>query len=335
MVTYLMQVELPEYCFLSEAVEWIALGRVPQILQHDDSKHDETIDYRFYWREMPDNFEPSYVYPWFNKLEFDSLGLVMPTDYTSAAEKCFMEFVSELPKSIADNESKEPTIIEDEEGNSFDIWKKMAASDREKLKELGPLQDYVNKVEEPFLHYYEIAWAKMFQALTNGSISCEGIDYERWDRFAGNNDYEGAASFSLIDAMEFSLGFDWKKNEIIIHGKEFVSLRVKTEDILSNSSVLLNKGEVIEVERFGAFYKTKSSSITSIRRKKGRPYGVDWEQLKSHLASLQRNNQLPDSKENCIYELIMFAEGKLGKSPSRSSVQRNLNSELDTIYAQK
>jgi len=81
---------------MSEAVEWIAFGRVPQMQHHSDGGVDGVIDYRFFWREMPDNFQPSFEYPWFDRLEFESLGIQVNDDYFFAAEKCCYKFVHEL-----------------------------------------------------------------------------------------------------------------------------------------------------------------------------------------------------------------------------------------------
>lgn len=105
--TFLMEVELPPFCFLSEAIEWIAFGRVPQ-MQHKVARHtDEVIDYRFCWREMPDNFQPSFEYPWFDRLEFESLGIPLDEAYFEAAEVCFLEDASKLESRTADYGSKE------------------------------------------------------------------------------------------------------------------------------------------------------------------------------------------------------------------------------------
>ncbi|MDW3182112.1 hypothetical protein [Roseobacter sp.] len=145
-----MEVELPPFCFLSEAVEWVAFGRVPQMQYHSDGSTDEPVDYRFFWREMPDNFQPNYEYPWFDRLEFESLGVPIDEEYFRAAEKCAFEYVDNLPKQIAEYEAKEPSFIEDDDGSTFDLWKKMADDFRDKLKELGPLQDLVNSVEARF-----------------------------------------------------------------------------------------------------------------------------------------------------------------------------------------
>lgn len=328
-----MEVELPPYCFLSEAVEWIAFGRVPQMQHHSDGSTDEAIDYRFYWREMPDNFQPSFEYPWFDALEFQSLGVPVEKGYFAAAEKCALEYVDNLPKQIADYEAKEPSIVENDDGSTFDIWKKLANDYREKLSELGPLKEFVDTVEAGFTPYQEIACAKLFQCLARGEIVGEAVDYDRWHKMVEDGEYEAAARFEAVPPTAFSLDFDWMGNEISIEGRKFVALRIKTADVLKNRSFLLQEGKAETVARFGAFYMSGNTSSSSPQAKRGRRTVVNWPLMKSHLTQLASRNELPDGKENCIYALIAFAEKELGRAPSRTAVQRNLAAELDALYA--
>ena len=312
----------------------MALGRVPQVQYHNDSSLEEPIDYRFYWREMPDNFEPSYEHPWFDRLEFKSTGISIEEEYFLAAEKCYFEFVADLPQKIAEYEAKDPSMIEDDEGKEFNVYQKIADEDREKLNELGPYQKIVERVECQFDVFYELAWARLFQLLHKGDVVLEAINMNRWEQLVDEDDYEQAAKFIQIDGKHFVLNFNFRKNEIEVDGVSFVAIRLKTEDILRNRGVLLQQGETTSVERFGAFYSTKNSSHSNLRRKRGRPKSMDWDILKKHLNTLIQENRVPDGKENCIYELIAYSEQTLGKSPSRSSVQRHLSNELNQIYAQ-
>ncbi len=330
-----MEVELPPYCFMSEAVEWIAFGRVPQMQHHSDGSTEEPVDYRFFWREMPDNFQPSFEYPWFDALEFESLGVPVEKGYFAAAEKCAFEFLDSLPRQIEEYEAKEPTLIENEDGSTFDLWKKMASDNRRKLVELGPLKDLVDSVEAGFKSHREIACAKLFQCLVKGEINSEAIDFERWDEMVEGGEYEAAAKFETVPPKAFSLGFDWMGNEIAIAGRKFVALRVKTAEVLNHRGFLLQEGKAVSVERFGAFYLSGNPSRSSPQAKRGRRAIVDWALMKSHLTQLALANELPDGKENCIYALIAFAERELGRAPSRTTVQRNMGAELDALYAQR
>lgn len=333
-LTFLTEVELPPFCFLSEAVEWVAFGRVPQMQHHSDGSTDESVDYRFFWREMPDNFQPSFEYPWFDRLEFESLGVPFPEDYFRAAEKCAFVSVDGLPKKIAEYEANEPSFVEGNDGSTFDLWKKLADDLREELGELRPLQELVDTVESGFRPHREIAWAKLFQLLIKGEIQSQAIESERWSQLADKGDYKAAAKFEDIPPDAFSLYFDWMENEIVVKGRRHVALRVKTADILKHRSSLLQSGKSITVERFGAFYISGNASRSSVRSKRGRKTVVDWSKMKSHLKQLSLSNELPDGKESCIYALISFAEKELGRSPSRTAVQRNMESDLDALYAQ-
>ena len=319
---------------MSEAVEWVAFGRVPQMQHHSDGSTDEPVDYRFFWREMPDNFQPSFEFPWFDRLEFESLGVPFHEEYFKAAEKCAFEYVGSLPKQIAEYEAKEPSFVEGNDGSTFDLWKKMASDLREKLVELGPLQELVDTVEAGFRPHREIACAKLFQLLVRGDVHSQGIDRERWNRLTDEDDYKAAARFENIPPDAFSLNFDWMGNEIVVEGQTYVALRVKTADILNHRSSLLQSGKSITVERFGAYYISGNASRSSMRSKRGRRAVVDWSKMKSQLKKLAVSDELPTGKESCIYALISFAEKELGRSPSRTAVQRNMESDLDALYAQ-
>ena len=318
---------------MSEAVEWIAFGRVPEMQHEVDKKTGEVVDYRFYWREMPDNFQPSMEYPWFDRLEFQSLGVPIVEEYFEAAERCAFESVDSLPQKIAENEAKEAVFVEDEDGSEFNLWEKIINDDRKKLAELEPLQALVDEVESAFSRYQEIACAKLFQLLAGGQILSEAIDDKRWELLSDNAEYQEAATFEGISPGAFSLSQDWMSNELYIEGKKYVALRVKTQELLDHRATLFQSGERISVERFGAFYVSGNAARTNRKAPRGRRWVVDWFAMKSHLSELALRGELPEGKENCIYELIAFAEGALGKSPSRTAVQRNMAAELNAHYA--
>ncbi len=329
-----MPVELPEFCFLSEAIEWVALGRVPQAQWMLDKDTYEQIDYRFYWQEMPDNFDAAYEYPWYDLAEFEDLGIPVNEEYFPAAEACCGENVRKLPERISEYEGRKPSFIVDDDGSSFDPMQNLVAEMRIKMKKLEPLQDLVDAVEAQFTRFYEIAWAKIFQLLASQDIIAEAINFRQWDKLAEIDEYEKAGVFAPLKSENFKLGFDWSQNELAVNGEEYVAIRVRTSDILNNRGLLLNRGKKTEIERFGMFFQTSESSLPRMRRKRGRPFTVDWNLLAIYLDELAQGNRIPLSKENCIYELIAYAEREMGKTLSRTSVQRHLGKAMDNIYAQ-
>jgi len=303
-ITFLTEVELPPHCFMSEAVEWIAFGRVPQMQHQVDDKTDEVVDYRFWWQAMPDNFEPSFEYPWFDRLEFESLGIPVPEEYFKAAEKCLFEDVSSLPSRITEYEIKDKTLIEQDDGSVLDIYGSLAEDYRKKLATLGPLQAFVDEVEALFLPHQEVACAKLFQLLALGKIRSQAIQRKRWERLAEDGEYEAAAKFESVPPNAYTLAHDWVKDEIVFQGNKHVALRVNTQDILDYRSTLLQTGVVLSVERFGAFYVSSGAVRTNRKARRGRRYVVDWSLIKSHLSEITLRGDLPDGKESCIYELI-------------------------------
>ncbi len=333
-VTFLMEVELPPYCFMSEAIEWIAFGRVPQMQHHLTDKLNEMIDYRFSWKDMPDNFQPTFEHPWFDPLEFESLAIPLPEGYAEAAENCFMEDADNLSTRIAEYEAKDNIFVEHDDGSTINFYQKLAGDCRQTLAGLREQMILVDEVRSRFQPHFEVACAKLFQLVAVGEIGAQAINMERWERLVDEDEIEKAATFKDVPSRAFSLNLDWPENEIVVDGINHVALRVKTQDILDHRAILLQPGKPVEVERFGAFYLSSNLGRTNRRKKRGRRSIVDWQTLKDHLSKIARSEMLPEGKENCIYELIVFAEKELGKAPSRTAVQRNMGAELDALYAQ-
>jgi hypothetical protein len=333
-LTFLTEVELPDYCFMSEAVEWIAFGRVPQIQHSEFEQPGEVVDSRFFWAERLENFEPPYDYPWFDRLEFELLSIPVTEDYFEAAEKCYDEDVHHLPSHIAEYEAKGEIVVEQDQGSKQSRYKEYATKLRQELAELGPLQALVDKVEADFEPHRQIACAKLFQLLAAGLVESQAIDLERWESLSDEGEDEKAIRFDNVPPKAYSLAHKWMENEIVFDEREHVALRVKTQDILDHSSTLLQSGRAVSVNRIGVFYVSSSAGRTNRQTRRGRRSAVDWSQLKAHLLEMAQCGELPDSKENCIYELIAFAERELDKAPSRTSVQRKMGAELDAHYAQ-
>ncbi|SOE17167.1 hypothetical protein SAMN05877838_2058 [Hoeflea halophila] len=283
---------------------------------------------------MPDDLEPSFVIPWFERPEFESLGIPVDEEYFGAAEKCFMQDVRELPAKISEYEAKESVMVERDDGTSFNLWEEEAERCRKLFAELEPLQAIVDSTEAQFRIHFEVAWAKLFQLLANGEIECTAIDFDRWDNCVEREEFEEAAQFELIMASSIPLNFDWKQNKIKIGARNFAALRVRTDHVLKHREFLLPKPKPVTLGQFGSFFVSSNTDRPAARRKRGRPHEVNWGDLREHLANLVEGGLAPNTKESCIYELIAYAEKELGKSPSRSSVQRNLNKELNLVYAQ-
>lgn len=66
---------------------------------------------------MSNNFANTMQFIAFDRDEFGSLGLMVVEDYFDATDQCFNEFVTDMPKRIAEYEAKDPCPIGEEAGN--------------------------------------------------------------------------------------------------------------------------------------------------------------------------------------------------------------------------
>ena len=105
MVVFYKQVVLPEYCLLSCAIEWLSLGRVPELQIQEDGDLENSIEWWQDWRNMPDSFN-AVPFKYFEDEEFAFLGLEMDPDYPDAAYKCFSESIEKLPERIEEYSQK-------------------------------------------------------------------------------------------------------------------------------------------------------------------------------------------------------------------------------------
>jgi hypothetical protein len=328
--SFLKEVEVADHCFLSEAVEWISLGRVPEANIILEDKTYDPVESRFYWRDMPDNFEPVEYYPWYDRREFQSLGIPIREDYFQAAEICTTEGVFDLPDRIRQYQERGPLLIENDDGEPFDLTEKMISDMSESVARYGKEREIVQEVEAEFGRFLDLGWALVFQWIQREQINLEGIDLGRWEKLADEGKYQEAARFDVVPPSQVGLSTNWKANELATPAKQFVSLRVQSS-ILAN---LLDDARlawsVETVQRFGGFYRLQDPALSPPSRRRSR--SVRWDRIKSHLLRLELEGRCPQNKESCIFELIAFSEAELAVKISRTSVQRHLGKELRRIY---
>lgn len=333
---FLKEIEIPEYCYLSEAVEWVALGRVPEadLIEHRKTYH--RVEARFYWTEMPEDFEDQRNLPWFDRAECESLGITIPENYDEIVERCYMNQVDHIEEEIAKFRfwSKDSNIEGSEVG-----WSSLIDQSLATLRELQPYRNTIDQINTEGARFFDLAWAKLFQLIFESKLGVEAINFQEWDKFAyeesTREEFEKAAVYKPVHSKYFNVGFAWTKNEVLTPEGRLVALRVPTAAILENQDFLLNRGKELKVERFGMHYHSSDISVNQKRSSVGRPFSMDWGVLSEHLGRLVAEGKKPPSKESCIYELIFIAQREFGKNISRTSVQRNLGKMLNSIYAQK
>lgn len=332
MLTFLKRVEIPEYCFLSEIVAWITLGRTPEINYVTIDETGKGVDYRFDWREMPDNFDFSSEYYRYELEEFKYLGLDVLPSFFEAADKCFDGCFDFHSDRIDQNKNQKWEQSEPDKGELLDFYEYQLNKAKEAVNLPAPFKKIVDEHEDKFIPFYELAWSNIFQLLHSGEILIEGINYQKWNHLTDEDEYEKAANFVQLDGTKFALGHDWSDDRVTIDGEDFVALRVRTSSFLNSHAMLFRKGVEVSFRARGNYFVSDELSVEA-QPKRGRHRKIDYEVLREHLQHLKHTGRLPQVKENCIYELIVFAEKRFGTNISRTSVQKNLKNDLNEMYA--
>lgn len=332
MVKFYSEVYLPKYCFLIEAVLFLALRRVPQqeyALDGDGpdcNGLDCHSDARFIWDNLPNGLNPDYE-P-FSTKEFEALGLNIPEDYFAVSDSIDFGPISSARSLITFLSEKENTS----ESEIFSTLTEEAESSRRILEQNADSIKRVERTNELFEPHIERAWAKLFELVHQEKIQLSGLLRSEFYKDEGS---EGELKFQDIDPAYVGIGDDFRSNEIGGSPESlYIAVRVDTEKAIGELLPLCSHNEVKRnIAEFGDGFVEPEERPTKKRR--GAPHSLNWETLEFFLMELHRSGDFPEKKEACIAEVQQYAEEKLGKTISRSSVQRNLSTQFDRFYAQK
>ncbi len=338
MPNYFRPIEIPEYCFLSEAVEWLAIGEVPEAKWEFPERASQSgaypteVEYRFAWELMPGNFQPQSELTFFDKDHFNFAGVPVRRGYTQAAETCTANNLEWREKQIEKLRGASPLLIPDHEGKQYDLNTLLIKDHRSLLRQFADELKLVKAVNADFAPIFDAAWARIFSAVVDGSLEIEGIDFERWVDLKERQRYEDAGKFQQLPPAALTLATDWSSNSVLYEYRDFVSLRCRTDTIAEMIAPRLMQSQPVEARRCGGFLWSSEPAQTQ-KIKRGRAPALDWSVLRDRLLQQGQAGLLPVSKESCIYDLIAFAENEMGKSVGRTTVQERLKSELKVFYS--
>lgn len=341
MIKFYKQVELPEFCFLSEAVEFLTLGRVPEIDWSNEpievgtsfGSRSEGIDYRFDWRELPDNSEPShYGFEILEEEDFYFLNIPYPKGYVEAAESFLFGDIAEAKRRVEmcnnDTFSRYEKQVQEKLIESAVFAKSF-------LKEQDEAIRLYEKTHKDLEVFFERSWAILFDKIQSEQIIVSGIDETVWDELAEKGEYEKAAETLIIPKEAVRLRHDYRQNQLSYKNQNFIAARVSTKSIMDIFLTFASSKKLNEVEQWGQFISLRDDSgIQSQQLRRGTRSKIDWQVLREFLAANNQKGLIPEKKEACIAEVIEFAQNKLKRKVGRSTVQRQLKSELDKLYAQ-
>ncbi|WP_299986673.1 hypothetical protein [uncultured Ruegeria sp.] len=316
------QVSVPEHLFLSELVEWVALGRIPEV----SPTNDGTADSRFAPEDMPDNFN---VPPWVAVGYSEAECLAHNIEQTAEYREAYLRGTGwdELDNLLAMQE-----VVDD-----CDEW---AEDLHERIQGARLTRSMIDEFETPFKNILGRAWARVFNAVSEGTQRVEGMLLKEWEPLLENMEradfeFDGQyiaeqSPFHELNPSLFQLDQDWRLN--IIPGKAF-NLRVHKSSLMKFNPIFTPLPA--DGERYAGIVVVAQEISRSAppARGKGRPTAVDWSTYKIWLLSQHVKGDLPPKKEGAIAEVRVRIERDSGRAPPAiSTVRSQLSSELSIIY---
>lgn len=337
MANFYRPVEVPEYCFLSEAVEWLAVGEVPECdweipaSSGSGAQSQGEIEHRFSSEFMPESFQPRDRILWFERENFAFAGLAYREGYAKAAENYVEHHLAWREDQVEQLRSSGPCWVADERGKNFDMHLEIIKDHRATLRRFADDFGLVKEVEAAFAPHFDAAWSRIFAAAVEGRVVIEGLDHERWVNLKERQRIEDASRFVALPAAALTVTTDWRLNSVIYEYRDFVSLRCRTDEIADLLEPRLMQSPLLETRLCGSYLWSPETERDS-KPRRGRAPALDWSVLRDRLLQTGQSGALPASKESCIYDLIVFAESTLGTKVARSTVQERLKAELDLFY---
>lgn len=335
MVNFYRQIEMPKFCFLSEAVEFLGLGVVPDFVSSkhpvpDENGIEKYVDNRFNWYEMPDNFEPNHWgYELFESADFEFAGIPYPEGYTEISERILFGDISNARTTVELSERYQMVDLDDE-------YREKNLQKVERAKTVLELsEEAINlyaATNEKFEVHFERAWSLLFAEIQKGTLEVTALNEAKWEAAVEDDNYEAAAEFIRVPSEAVRLGYDFRQNQILFEGVQYVSARVATHNIVELITSIETSMKPVNGEMFGQSIIVRGAVNVS-KPRRGAPYAIDWPQVKSKLENMKLQGDIPIKKEACIQELMEFTENILGRRVARSTVQTRLRLELDEIYA--
>ncbi len=316
---------LADYCLISEAPYWVALGRLPEPA-FEGSRETEEDARRSTERIDDDNL--FFVFDGFEEAEFSALGIEV--DF----ERYYDARFAYPGGSGAEYMRIEIESYEQRFGGR--MGDELLRLKEEQAREI----DWAREVEFPLEPIMDVARASVFKALSAGELVATG-----WVKFeTGSIDKPELQSLLQSELGQFIeipkehwtfRRIDWSRCELTTINRRYLIVQVRLADLIERFP--LPSIEPVEVN--GRFYGTtlilERGDVTVDRgRTKGRPAKkiMSVERVIANVfADKLRRGELPDKKEAVIQESIDWASAMLDQPISRSAAQRYLVSVLGSM----
>lgn len=331
MVSLFQRVETPEFCYISEAAHWIAIGRVP-IAHMETSKPTLSSDYLYVDYRRGDEAmwdgEPQWTPGEFSYEEFLNAGIAV--DYPR-----YLDVRSETEGQSAEayfaREAERFDLARFEDSDDPELRKEAARMRQERAKYASQAQ-WVQDLEAEFDGPLDVARAAIFQALASGELAAEG-----WRRFPDRpekpDDDDSAkprGSFQKIPKLDWTFrGIDWEQSAFSSRSATYRSVQVRFADVLSrfptpNSPMHEVNGHMcagtLMIDISMKDVRPRSAS-------RGRPSKISKlarDAVRNYFSHKARRGQAPDKAEALHAAVIEFVDITFGVKISRTTAQEYL-----------
>lgn len=337
---FFQAVDIAEWCFLSEAVFFLAFGQIPEAQWYDLPVPDEEgnlvgIDQRFHWKLMPDNFVNKQTeFEFFQEEDFSVAGLSMPKGYFEAASSILWGEIAEAKHEAEFFEEYAHKLKENLE-NYDELHNKYKAA-KLKLENAKSQIQLFKDANAQFEVHLEKTWAHVFQGIHTGALKVQAIDLQNWERLSDEDLYREAGEFVDVPAEAFRLNHNFYNDEVNLNGREYAATRLNVEELIDFWGARFSKGTDVEASEYGHAVLVRNDgparALRVLPRRRGAPQKINWDLLREQFEEMKQSGRLPQKKEACIQYLIEFAEKTLGSTVGRSTVQLQLRHEFDEYY---
>lgn len=312
-------VPLAEVCYIFEAIHWLAIGRLPEIVS--DRKGDEARISKTY---RDDYFsEPAVDSDLI--LNEDEVSTLLPSiEYSSYLERMFEKKEFDTPEKMIEqaNFRFERFTERVRPEHKADLRKGL----EEELARAEDLREFL--LEEKTLNQrIEQARAKIFIALSEGSLKASG--------YALCTDKKSECEYYDIPSKHWSLdGISWSSASIEVDGVKVTHICVQTKEMISVFPQPDTPKKSLSGNVFGSTFLADSNGKISLHqtgspKPRGRPRkgdGMVEIAVRNEYKRLLEQGELSNKMEANLFHMANWANNILGVSVSRTSLQRWLKS---------
>jgi hypothetical protein len=317
MLTVLIPHRMPERCYLSEAVLWVAINRIPcSFVTENNIESREDYDY------------------------FDNMEPYVPDEGIITVEECEQLGLEPNPYWEEINSSKthaSPEILHD-----LLLSEKDNNRRQELEKELSESKDFRKRQAEwdaSFKEFIDVRRNKLFLSLSEGRIGAVGkklpqptlewsSDLDEWE-WLRNSPWEVIPATFWI-----SYKIDWDMSRAEGRGGAYSFIMTPTADLMREFP--LPQGQAVSgVVRIGNDLVMNSGAGTVVEmQRKGRP-AQNWDEFHLEVAKWVARGELPDKQDSFIEEMRAWCKTHWGRHMGRSTLLEKIKPYYDTFVRSK